>query len=550
MTASLKLVAQSIYEKHSSLRLVIAIGTVLSITVVTYLVYITGGTRLSYLHLMYVPIIVSGLWFGLLPGFATGIVAGLAIGPLMPEDVQKQIFQGTETWSFRIGLFILLGICSGAFSKVMSVYYERLESLFYADPLTDLPNYRGLEKLVLKHQARYDGLIVVRFIQLRDVEKAFGNETFERVVIQIKDRLVDLLAPEVILGRVYDDTLVIFVPAGSNPRDYAEDLSQRLDNRFLSGAVPFLIESTFSVIDRSDFPTAFSLTDHIKIGIAGNDEGQAHHNKLVVCRDQKSVQSVRNIFILHELTRALEEDLLSLNYQPIISMQTKQVMTIEALARWSHPELGMIGPTEFMAIAERTQLINPYTVWMLDHALTQLRVWHDHGHDVNLSVNFSMKNFQDPELISFLFKKLQDNKISPGKLTVEVTESAVAEGMAQVTSILQTMRKRGIKVAIDDFGAGQSSLKYLMDLPVDIVKIDRAFIKNMLSNDISEAIIRAVIAMGQELHMQVIAEGVEQEAEALQLEKMGCHGLQGFFITRPMPEELTTSWLNDYCSRI
>lgn len=538
----INVLAHSMYEQTPKSRFVVALVATLLIFLCAYVVYLTGGTHLSYLHLIYIPIVIVGLWFGVFYGIFMGIVAGFAIGPLMPENVQENLFQGTETWGFRTFFFCLVGLLSGLVSHLSKSYYHILEARFLTDPATELLNYKGISKLFPSLQ-RLSGVIMIRFKQLRDVEKAFGPAAHASAILSICERLKQLLGADATLARLSEDTFLITLTGQESPFQVAQRISYNLDKSYKFQDIPFQIEATFSVAPRDNFGAAVQFEDILRSGLIAVDHAVEENHTLTTFNETSRDESERNIFILHELSRAIEEDQLSLNYQPIVTADTKEVIGVEALARWSHSTLGMISPLEFTGIAEKTQLINPYTKWLLKKSLQQLSNWHKRGIHVTLSVNFSMKNFQDPSVIKNVFELLEQYQLPPELLQVEVTETAIAENIEKTSDILHMLREKRIKIAIDDFGTGQSSLKYLLDLPVDVLKIDRTFITNMMTNSASEAIVRSAITLGHELNLKVIAEGIEEEDQLLHLQKIGCDYVQGYLISRPMPLELATNWL-------
>jgi EAL domain-containing protein (putative c-di-GMP-specific phosphodiesterase class I) len=222
---------------------------------------------------------------------------------------------------------------------------------------------------------------------------------------------------------------------------------------------------------------------------------------------------------------------------------TGHVMGMEALARWSHPQMGMISPLVFTSIAEKTLLINPYTSWLIRRSLSQLAKWRDAGCAVTLCLNFSMKNFQDPALLDEFFKLMKEYDLPPELLEIEITESALSADIAAVADVLRSLQDRRVRLAIDDFGTGLSSLNYLFELPVDVLKIDKIFVQSMIDNSAAEAIVRSAVTLGHELNLKVIAEGVETEEQLILLKKIGCDMGQGYYFARPMPEELATAWL-------
>ncbi len=508
------------------------------------LVYSTGGTYLPYVHLLYIPIIIAGFWLGIFTGIIFAIGIGLMLGPFMPLNVTQDIAQSTPEWLLRLTFFVMIALLSGMGAQITRAYLVVLKRRYLTDFETKMPNYKGLEALY-KDEDRFaalTGIVVVKMRQVKEVEKAFGLETMSYVALRTKKRLKEILPQEAVLGRVSNDAFAICLENKEEVLKVAQHLSHHLDRTYKFDKIPFLIEMYFGIMPyEKGGPDSFRTL--VKKALIAADYGL--QNSLEVCAYNGETQdfSERNIYILHELREAIEQDQLTLNYQPIISLVKNEVIGVEALARWGHSTLGMVSPLEFMRIAEQTQLINPYTKWLLKESLSQLAKWREDGLCFVLSLNFSMKNFEEPSVVQEIFHYLEAYNIPPQMLEIEVTETAIARNIGKAADILQSLREKGIKVAIDDFGTGQSSLSYLFELPVDALKIDQVFIRSMLDNSAAEAIIRSAIMMGHEMNLKVIAEGIETKEQLAHLKKLGCDYGQGYYISRPMPVELATTWL-------
>ncbi len=545
MEAFFHIVTPYLYEGGLKSKIVMFMGLVVVTILGSLLVYDTGGTHLPYVHLLYVPVIIAGFWLGIAAGISFAVFAGLLVGPFMPLDVVKDISQTTQEWLLRLGFFTLIALLTGMGAQITRAYLKALKRRYLTDPETKIRNYKGLEAFYkdAEHFEALMGIVVIKLRQVHDVEKAFGLETMSYVARKTKERLTEILPKGTLLGRISSDAFAICLENKKDPLKLAHHLSQHLERTYKFEKIPFLIEMYFgSSIQLKREPDSFKGL--VRKALIAADHG--FQNNLEVCTYNEETQdfSERNVYILHELREAIDQDLLSLNYQPIISLKKDEVIGMEALARWGHPELGMVSPLEFTGIAEQTQLINPYTKWLLKKSLSQLSLWRKDNLDFVLSLNFSMKNFEDPTVVQEIFRVLEEYEIPPQMLEVEVTETAIARNLSKAADILHSLRESGIKVAIDDFGTGQSSLNYLFELPVDVLKIDQVFIRSMLDNSAAEAIIRSAIMMGHEMNLKVIAEGIETKEHLDHLKKLGCDYGQGYYISRPMPVELATSWLN------
>lgn len=254
-------------------------------------------------------------------------------------------------------------------------------------------------------------------------------------------------------------------------------------------------------------------------------------------------QAAKNVEMQNELRHAIEKRQLILHYQPKISHQSGCIIGVEALVRWIHPEKGMISPDEFIPLAEASGLIQPLASWVLEAAFQQSMKWHDAGYAITVSVNLSTRNLLDGDLPARVAKLLATYKVKPEWLVFEITESAVMAEPARALETLIKINKMGIQLSLDDFGTGYSSLAYLKKLPVSEIKIDKSFIKDMELDSSDTVIVRSTIALGHNLGMKVVAEGVENFQIWDLLTSLGCDASQGYYMSRPLSAEVLDEWL-------
>jgi diguanylate cyclase len=245
--------------------------------------------------------------------------------------------------------------------------------------------------------------------------------------------------------------------------------------------------------------------------------------------------SPKRLALLGGLRLALERDQLLLHYQPKADLQSGDVRGVEALVRWRHPEHGLLGPGEFIPLAERTGLIHPLTKAVLDTALEQAARWRRAGHSLSVAVNVSTRCLLDPTFPDQVAGQLADREVPPQLLVLEITESAVMADPARALEVLRGLHAIGVALAIDDFGTGYSSMAYLKELPVDELKIDRSFVSQMAASSRDAVIVRSTIDLGHNLGMRVVAEGVETRHAWEKLTALGCDTAQGYYLGRPMP---------------
>jgi EAL domain-containing protein (putative c-di-GMP-specific phosphodiesterase class I) len=255
--------------------------------------------------------------------------------------------------------------------------------------------------------------------------------------------------------------------------------------------------------------------------------------------------------LMSELRQAIADDGLLIHYQPKVSFSTGRMEGVEALVRWPHPVQGLILPKDFIPLAERTGLIGPLTRWVLERAVRQCQDWEQDGLHLNVAVNLSTHTLYDPKLLATVTNLLHLYEVAPSQLTLEITESMLMEEPERAQVVLADLRTLGVSIAIDDFGTGYSSLAYLKRLPIDEVKIDKAFVHGLgIDADPADAaIVRAVVAMARPLQCEVVAEGVESAEAWTFLQELGCDLAQGYYCSRPLPtaELEQWAWTNRWC---
>jgi EAL domain-containing protein (putative c-di-GMP-specific phosphodiesterase class I) len=255
--------------------------------------------------------------------------------------------------------------------------------------------------------------------------------------------------------------------------------------------------------------------------------------------------SPRRLALAGGMRQAINEGQITLYYQAKADLRTGRVVGVEALARWNHPEFGIVGPSEFVPIAEQTGLITPLTSFVLDAALRQIRQWQDAGLELSIAVNLSARSFLDTHLAVEIPRLLAKWAVDAEQLELEITESMLMTDPARAEATLDRLSQIGLTLSVDDFGTGYSSLANLKRLPVDVIKIDKSFVMEMAVDASDAAIVRSTIDLAHNLGLRVVAEGVESEDAWRQLEELGCDYAQGFYLSRPLPSDAATRLIRD-----
>jgi len=425
-------------------------------------------------------------------------------------------------------------------------YEEELAQRANYDILTGLPN-RALfidrvQQALLTAQATGQS-IAVAFVDL-DHFKVFndsiGHDAGDQVLKTVAVRLREHLLDDETLARFGGDEFVILFPRG----EAVEQLEARLTAAMLDLKRPALIAEQEVSIGASiglatypqDADNAEKLISHADFAMyRAKAEGRAELRRYDPRGD---VGNARLLKIQQELRHALDHHEFILHYQPRVDAEAHTIVGFEALLRWQHPTRGMVGPLEFISIAEETGLIVEIGEWVIQNACRQNRAWIDAGlFDCPISVNVSVAQFKRHDFAQIVQHALQEHELEPCKLELEITESLVMEDPEAFIEVLKRLKQLGVRISIDDFGTGYSSLSYLKRFPIDHLKIDRSFVRDLATDPADASICRTIIAMAHSLEISVIAEGVETLEQAIYLSAHGCEELQGYLFYRPAPPE-------------
>lgn len=509
-------------------------------------VEIAGGTQFAHLHILYIPIILSGFLFSMRGGIFAGIVAGFLMSPFMPSIHAYDLSQPFFVWGLRMVFFTLVGAVAGMNSSIFKAYLEELELKQITDSLTGLPNLSGLVQIfseLINNSKESCIIVVIELFQISDIELALGTEGTRTLLKEFSKNLKKAVDNKGILGVLQPHQFAILVSEERNVSEILKNCEIVSQQSYQIKNIPFFIEMHFGI---SRYPYDDRDLDNLtrKALLAINDpKNQAER----VSRFDKSIDDIsnRNLVILHQLKNAIDNKSLSLEYQPKVYLETDEVLGFEALVRWHDPLLGPVSPEDFIPLAERTLLIQPFTQWLIETTLAQMHEWDKQGLLVPISINFAMKNFHNPAIFATLTQLLDFYRISQHFLEIEVTETSVASSLSTIALALNQLREIGLKIAIDDFGTGQASQQYLLELPIDVIKIDKVFVQSINHNPAAAAIVKNAILLAHDLKVKVIAEGIETRKQYDLLKQWGCDGGQGYLIGRSMKGIDATQWLKE-----
>jgi EAL domain-containing protein (putative c-di-GMP-specific phosphodiesterase class I) len=297
----------------------------------------------------------------------------------------------------------------------------------------------------------------------------------------------------------------------------------------LSASLGLVVSSTSSPETADDILAAVDGAMH--------EAKQRGGGRIQVCSEELRERARSRGRRYRELVTAVEQEQFRLHYQPIVVPRIGGVHAVEALLRWEHPEHGLVEPQDFIHIAEATGLIIPIGEWVLREACRQGRQLHDAGHHLGVSVNLSAKQLDDPTMLHHLHDALSRSAFPPTSLTIEVTETSMIDDTESALAAFQGIKELGVRLVVDDFGTGYSSLAYLRRYPVDGIKIDRSFVRDVVDNDDDRAIVASIVDLARDLDLWTVAEGVETQEQLACLMHMGCEFIQGYLFSRPVPAD-------------
>jgi diguanylate cyclase (GGDEF)-like protein len=512
---------------------------------------ILGGFEHPVYPVLYLVMISAGIRLGFIRGLLLAATVGLIDG------IGMFTADGTLGAGFTIRTGVLLATVlitsylHEESAKTETELAERLgqsEALNRAlehqalhDGLTDLPNrtllHERLRQAIANRVESGGGsvaLLVIDLDRFKEVNDTFGHQYGDLLLQQIGDRLREAIGPVGTIARLGGDEFAVLLSNADELR------AQRMARQLMQ-----LLEESFTISEHT-------VDVGASIGIALSPEHGADADVLLRRADvamylakraargyslysfDQDQHSPERLALVGDLRKAIDGDELILHYQPKVSLKSGRCVGVEALARWNHPQRGCIPPDQFIQLAEQTGLIKSLSYWVLNTALKQAHDWQQSGLSVPIAVNLSMRDLQDPELPDTIAGLLKRWQVTPTSLQVEITENGLMAEPARALQTVTGLRALGLRIAIDDFGTGYSSLAYLKRLPVDELKIDRSFVRELCEDADDRAIVRSTVGLGHDLGLSIVAEGIEDAATWDLLQQIGCDIGQGYYIGRPV----------------
>jgi diguanylate cyclase (GGDEF)-like protein/PAS domain S-box-containing protein len=429
---------------------------------------------------------------------------------------------------------------------------EQIEFHAYHDVLTHLPN-RKLFTDRLRHSLtrakRNNKAVAVMFIDVdhfKSVNDTLGHTAGDELLLEMARRLRECVREDDTVARLGGDEFTIILSELRHPEDalgVAEKILAAVQEPLTIGGMPIVVSASIGIaLYPEDGHDPESLLRNADSAMYRAKE--AGRSTVQLCTDEMKQRALERLAVESRLRTAVNDQQLILAYQPQVSLVTGRTIGVEALVRWNDPVRGIVGPDSFIPIAEETRLILPLGEWVLRTACRQMKEWHDGGcGPMRIAVNLSARQFQQHDLVEMIRSALEDAGLPASSLELEITETTAMQNGEATVETLRALRKLGVGISLDDFGMGYSSLNYLKRFPITAVKIDRAFVNDLTTNDGDAAIVTAVIGMARSLRLRVVAEGVETAEQFAFLRAKDCDEAQGYYFSRPAGAEEITRML-------
>jgi len=465
-------------------------------------------------------------------------------GAVSNVEVRMRRRDGTPVWVIENMTLLDGGVLEGTIVDITDrkTAQEQMEYQAYHDALTGLPNrllFKDRIDIALAHAKRHRTAAAVMFLdldQFKLVNDSLGHTVGDALLQEVATRLVLSIRADDTVARMGGDEFTILLTDVKDPGASAVVAQKLLD----AVSQPMLIEGhelyvTTSIgIARSPEDGIDAETLLKRADGAMYRAKEAGRNNFQFAKDTSTEMTSERLLIERSLHHAFEREEFVVHYQPMTNLLTGNVVGAEALIRWNHPERGLMSPDDFIPIAEECGLILPIGEWVLRTAVKQMKAWHPEHGPLRVAVNLSARQFQQRDLTAMIERILTESDYPPELLDIEITESTAMQNADISLAVMKRLRQMGVRISIDDFGTGYSSLSYLKRFPIDTVKIDQNFVRDLSDTTNDGAIITAVISMARALNLRVVAEGVETEAQLAFLRRENCEVVQGFLHSRPV----------------
>jgi diguanylate cyclase len=525
-----------LYQKHDHLYTMIFAFLFMGMV---YLIMLNQeGNQLAFSHMMYIPIVITGGVLGGWYGLSIGILAGLVVGPLMPWNLATGEPQYAVDWIFRMSMMGVVGLLSGLLGRGYQLAVKKIHQIENFDPNTRLHNLNYLRTAKLPVKINY----TIASVEIHNCElicDVLGVEAFVSYINRVSKKLKESFSDVMVVTPIFHQVWILL-----EQKDLSSEIQMIMDAIQIATTIdgnPIFVDYSVGFATKRHLPGMDFSSHFIHADIAAK-EAKKNFLTHMIYKDVKTNMQFE-FELLSDFAKALHNGDIYMVYQPKIDLKTRRANGLEALIRWEHPTKRMIAPDQFIPAVERTAMINDMTEtvfrWVLEY---QVRL-KAKGLSVPISINISTKNLYNPLFFKSMISIFNEFKINSNQIELEITETVLMENPDLCKKMLEEFSNFGFKIAVDDFGKGYSSLAYLAQFPINTIKIDRFFTKQILINPTTQTIVKATIDLAKNLGYEVLIEGIEDIETANLLDKLGCHSAQGYLFMKPKKEEEITEYL-------
>jgi diguanylate cyclase (GGDEF)-like protein len=467
----------------------------------------------------------------------------------------RRLISGDYNTSVTVDSDDEFGELASSFNTMQTAIAEREQRISHHalhNSLTDLPN----RALILKdltqsiEQARKSELAItvlsIRLVRMSEISSTLGHNATDDLIKMAARLLQANLGDGEIIGHTGTNEFVIILPDHNieSSLSFVNRIEGLLASGVSLGQVNIILQTEVGV---AEFPRhGDAANDLLRFASIARAEAEAGNERVRVYQKGREDEFLRRLRIVNDLPTALQRGEIETWFQPKISLPDGEVCGAEALVRWQHSELGFLNPDDFVPAAEKSGTIVVLTRHVIAEAVRQCRTWEDAGHRLQVSVNLSARDLLDEYLPHHVVQVLKENDLAAERLTLEVTESSIMEDVRRATAVLDLLKDVGVRISMDDFGTGHSSLAQLRDIPLNELKIDKSFIMTLASDQHNDAIVRTTIELAHGMGLKVVAEGVEDATTIRRIASLGCEQAQGFYLSKPVPPAELLAWLQSY----
>lgn len=464
----------------------------------------------------------------------------------------KNVFEKAANGNFEVvaneAIPNELGNAATSFNRMLG----QIKELTYGDPVTRSYNYSGFlyelpsKKELLRKKGQIVGISIISIDDFKRINSIYGYEMGDEVLRLFTNRLKEFIDEDELVARFLGDEFILLL--GAETRGELEckvkDLWKISSTELIVGGNEFVLKTSVGAsIKEEDIYSIEEIINQATVAKliakkAGGNSCKFYDEELdKMVREEQKIENA--------LHHAIENNELRLVYQPIIDLNHRKIVAVEALLRWTHPKYQNISPLFMIRIAEESGIINDIGEWVLKEACKQNKIWQDKGlAHIKVSVNVSAMQFEQEDFVATVEEVLFETGMDPKYLELEITETNIMDNVVEKMDKMKELKDLGISISIDDFGTGYSSLAYFTRFPIDTLKIDKSFISGMLKDENSETIVKTIINMGKSINLKLVAEGVETEEQLERLEEMGCDKIQGYLISKPLESKKIVELFN------